>query len=45
MGGALSRPAQVPNAVGNRDDDALVNVFLVAAGGPPDAAVLHAYEQ
>ncbi|MFF5077454.1 FAD-binding oxidoreductase [Actinoplanes sp. NPDC000266] len=44
MGGALSRPSAVPNAVGNRDDT-LYNVFLVAAGGPPDAEALHAYEQ
>ncbi|SDT15453.1 FAD-binding oxidoreductase [Actinoplanes derwentensis] len=44
MGGALSRAPQLPNAVGNRDDT-LFNVFLVAAGGPPDAAALHAYEQ
>ncbi|GLY02290.1 FAD-binding oxidoreductase [Actinoplanes sp. NBRC 101535] len=44
MGGALSRPPAVPNAVGNRDET-LYNVFLVAAGGPPDAAALHAYEQ
>ncbi|WP_436535008.1 FAD-binding oxidoreductase [Actinoplanes sp. HUAS TT8] len=44
MGGALSRTPEVPNAVGNRDDT-LYNVFLVAAGGPPDAAVLHGYEQ
>jgi FAD/FMN-containing dehydrogenase len=44
MGGALSRAPEVPNAVGNRDET-LYNVFLVAAGGPPDAAALHAYEQ
>ncbi|XVU22847.1 FAD-binding oxidoreductase [Actinoplanes sp. CA-054009] len=44
MGGALARPPAVPNAVGNRDDT-LYNVFLVAAGGPPDAEALHGYEQ
>ncbi|WP_205650308.1 FAD-binding oxidoreductase [Actinoplanes solisilvae] len=44
MGGALSRPPTVPNAVGNRDDT-LFTVFLVAAGGPPDASALHGYEQ
>ncbi|GIE76888.1 FAD-linked oxidase [Actinoplanes philippinensis] len=44
MGGALSRAPETPSAVGNRDDT-LYNVFLVAAGGPPDAAALHAYEQ
>ncbi|MFG1992656.1 FAD-binding oxidoreductase [Actinoplanes sp. NPDC048988] len=44
LGGALARPPAVPNAVGNRDDT-LYNVFLVAAGGPPDAEALHAHEQ
>ncbi|MEU8664419.1 FAD-binding oxidoreductase, partial [Actinoplanes philippinensis] len=44
MGGALARTPEVPNAVGNRDET-LYNVFLVAAGGPADAAALHAYEQ
>ncbi|GAB3877915.1 FAD-binding oxidoreductase [Microbispora bryophytorum] len=44
MGGALARPPAVPNAVGNRDAT-LYNVFLVAAGGPPDAKALHGYEQ
>ncbi|GAA2879467.1 FAD-linked oxidase [Actinoplanes cyaneus] len=44
LGGALSRPPAVPNAVGNRDET-LFNVFLVAAGGPPDAEAMLAYEQ
>ncbi|MBB2940557.1 FAD/FMN-containing dehydrogenase [Actinoplanes lutulentus] len=44
MGGALARTPEVPNAVGNRDQT-LYSVFLVAAGGPPDAEALHAYEQ
>jgi FAD/FMN-containing dehydrogenase len=44
LGGALARPPAVPNAVGNRDAT-LYNVFLVAAGGPPDADSLLGYEQ
>ncbi|WP_436531798.1 FAD-binding oxidoreductase [Actinoplanes sp. HUAS TT8] len=44
LGGALGRAPEVPNAVGNRDET-LFNVFLVAAGGPPDAPALLGYEQ
>ncbi|XVV10005.1 FAD-binding oxidoreductase [Actinoplanes sp. CA-131856] len=44
LGGALSRTPASPNAVGNRDRT-LYNVFLVAAGGPPDAEALHACQQ
>ncbi|MBL7257184.1 FAD-binding oxidoreductase [Paractinoplanes lichenicola] len=41
LGGALGRPPQVPNAVGNRAD-AEFSVFVAAVGGGPQ---LEAYEQ
>jgi hypothetical protein len=42
LGGALSRPPKLPNAVTGRD--AQFQVFCVAVGGPPAAAGLYASE-